>query len=203
MNNNDYLHYQYLKTLNEIDVDKESKINKKKILLFNEYISSNKNFKYNSTYLNDSVDAFFNVCKVFNSKKKRANKFCKLLDKMLFKNKLESNYKSVKDWYIVIDHLFLIEKEDEKGNELAIKFILNKLEEMNKSNLKNTVKNINLEKELKLFNLYNLHNTDVIKFYFDIEIDIIEFTYKFSSMNGKKEINFMLENLNKGSGNKK
>lgn len=203
MNNNDYSFYQYLKTLNEIDIDKESNIYKKLILLFNEYISSNKNFKYNNTYLNDSADTFFSVCKVFDSKKLRANKFCVLLDKMLFKNKLESNYKSVKDWYIVIDHLFLIENDDEKGNELAIKLVLNKLEEMRKSNLISTVKNINLEKELKLFNLYNLQNTDVIKFYFDIEIDIIEFTYKFSSMNGKKEINFMLENLNKGSENEK
>ena len=99
MDNDELKYYSYIHTLNEFS---ESSIEKyeDEIRLFNEYISSNRNFKYNKTYLNDSISDFFEVCKIFQSKKQKVEEF--------YKN-ITEQYESLENWYIVVDHLFLIQ----------------------------------------------------------------------------------------------
>ena len=98
MDNDELKYYRYIHTLNEIF---ESSIEKyeDEIRLFNEYISSNRNFKYNKTYLNDCINDFFEVCKIFQSKKQKVEKF--------YKNIIEQ-YESLGNWYFVVNLLFLI-----------------------------------------------------------------------------------------------
>ena len=65
----DLIYYKYIKTLYNIkDVDTD--IDKNILRLFNEYISSNKDFKYNKSYLDDSVEDFMNCVNTFKKKQK-------------------------------------------------------------------------------------------------------------------------------------
>lgn len=68
MKNFDLIYYQYIDTLCDID-DAKINISIPILKLFNEYISSNTDFKYNKTYLDDSVEDFANCINMFNKKK--------------------------------------------------------------------------------------------------------------------------------------
>lgn len=161
MDNDELKYYRYIHTLNEIF---ESSIEKyeDEIRLFNEYISSNRNFKYNKTYLNDSISDFFEVCKIFQSKKQKVEEF--------YKN-ITEQYESLENWYIVVDHLFLIQNN-------GVILLLDELESKN-SILPN--KEAVLKKELQLFNLYSMDRKNlIVKYYLDDDLNLQEYTQKFS-----------------------
>lgn len=178
--------YQYLNTLNQMTA-KNIKDYEKIIRLFNEFISSNKNFKYNKTYLNDSISDFFCVCEIYQEKKVRAKNYYDFLKNEKFQDKLKNLYSSLDEWYIVIDHLFLI---DENG----IKFVLEEIENINQMS---EIKKINLENELLKFNLYDLSKINVIKYYFSSSNENIDFTEKYYLNKENEMMNGILNKLKK------
>lgn len=146
MEKKDLKYYQYIKTLNELPkkyINQSEEI----IRLFNEYVASNKNFKYNKTYLNDSISDFFAICEVFEKKKEVVERF---------QNHININYESLNKWYIIIDHIFLIENSQ----------LLSVLDALENIYTTPSMKKTTLEQELKLFNLYNMdHNNIIVKYY--------------------------------------
>ena len=68
MKDSDLIYYKYIDTLYNID-NAEININKPLLKLFNEYISSNMDFKYNKTYLDDSVEDFVHCINMFKNKR--------------------------------------------------------------------------------------------------------------------------------------
>lgn len=182
----DLIFYQYLNTLNQMTA-KNIQGYEKIIRLFNEFISSNKNFKYNKTYLDDSISDFFRVCEIYHEKKKRAEKYCCFLKNEKFHEKLKKYYSALNEWYIVIDHLFLI---DENG----FKFVL---EEIENTNQLSKLKKINLENELQKFNLHDLSKINVIKYYFSSSNENIDFTEKYYLTKENEMMNGILNKLKK------
>ncbi len=100
--------------------------------IFCEYISSNPEFKYNGTYLRDSINDFKECLNQFIEKRKAINNFI---------NKLSQEYDSLEKWYIIIDNLYVITPECKM--ELLLDFD----------------KNVYFRKFIHEFNLYTL-NTD-------------------------------------------
>lgn len=182
----DLIFYQYLNTLNQMTA-KNIQGYEKIIRLFNEFISSNKNFKYNKTYLDDSISDFFRVCEIYHEKKERAEKYCYFLENEKFHEKLKKHYSSLNEWYIVIDHLFLI---DENG----FKLVLNEIE--NTKHL-SKIKKINLENELQKFKLHDLSKVNVIKYYFSSSNENIDFTEKYYLTKENEMMNVILNKLKK------
>ncbi len=97
MENKKLKHYEYLKFLDRYtelsDSDKEI------VNLFNTYLSNNKNFKYNSTYLQDSIIPFSTAIESFHYKKRKI---------MEFKDMLSSDYYSLAGWFIIFDNVYVI-----------------------------------------------------------------------------------------------
>lgn len=160
------VYYKYIKTLDKVSND-DIEQHKELIQLFNEYVSSNRNFKYNKTYLNDSISGFLDICKTFQHRKQIVWKFSK---------NIKEHYESLKNWYIVIDHLFLIE-----NNQVVLIF-----DELKENASISFTKKAILENELRIFNLYGMDkNNIVIKYYLESDSDNIEYTEKY---NVKEEI---------------
>ena len=173
MDNEILEYYKYIKTLDKIS---EYGINQygEYIRLFNEYVSSNRNFKYNKTYLNDSIDGFFEICEVFKRKKQILQNFHK---------KILKDYESLEDWYIVFDHIFLVD-----GNKMVLIF-----DDLNNNSLISPIKKSILEKEIALLNLYNMDKYNiVIKYYLNSDIQDINYTEKIS-LNNEININSFVE----------
>ena len=176
MSTDDLIYYQYIQTLNEFSKD-DIKRYKKQLQLFNEYLSSNRNFKYNKTYLDDSIDNFFKACETFQMKKAKAENFRK---------DIFNKYKSIGNWYIIVDHFYLI---DNNGGIL----LFNRLKECDSVMSR---KEIILKEELQLFNLHNIDNRSVIvKYYLDDNLNQTEYIEKYS-ITDNIEINcFVKEDL--------
>lgn len=96
MDNNQY-YYGYITKLYNITKDK---INDKDLLeIFCEFISSNPYFKYNGTFLRDSIILFSDKLEGFMKKKKIVEDF---------NNKFSNNYESLSGWHIIIDNFYVI-----------------------------------------------------------------------------------------------
>ena len=96
MINNSYFS-EYINKLNNLTGDQ---IEDPTLLdVFCEYISSNLNFKYNGTYLTDSVTVFKEKLNIYNQKKDLITQF---------KNKISINYDSLEGWYIIFDNLYVL-----------------------------------------------------------------------------------------------
>lgn len=99
VNSNDNIYFKYLKTLFSLDLNLELNFNVLKV--FCEYISSNKNFKYNKTYLKDSINPFLETVQNLQYK----NKICQA-----FANSLSQKYENFANWVIIIDDIFFIDE---------------------------------------------------------------------------------------------
>ncbi len=96
MINNSYFS-EYINKLNNLTGDQIEDTNL--LDVFCEYISSNPNFKYNGTYLTDSVTVFKEKLNIYNQKKDLITQF---------KNKISINYDSLEGWYIIFDNLYVL-----------------------------------------------------------------------------------------------
>lgn len=96
MGDNNYFS-EYIKLLDKMTAEqiKESNL----LNIFCEYISSNPEFKYNGTYLRDSMTAFQEKLNCFIQKRNLI---------VSFTNKLFYDYDSLGDWYIIIDNIYVI-----------------------------------------------------------------------------------------------
>lgn len=96
MGDNNYFS-EYIKLLDKMT---EEQIKESNLLnIFCEYISSNPEFKYNGTYLRDSMTAFQEKLTWFIQKRNLIASFTK---------ELFHDYDSLSDWYIIIDNLYVI-----------------------------------------------------------------------------------------------
>lgn len=96
MNDNKY----FSKYINQLSKLTSEQINDTNLLdVFCEYISSNPDFKYNGTYLRDSLEAFREKLDVYNQKRELIFSFGK---------KLSLTYESLENLYIIIDNLYVI-----------------------------------------------------------------------------------------------
>lgn len=96
MGDNNYFS-EYIKLLDKMT---EEQIKESNLLnIFCEYISSNPEFKYNGTYLRDSMADFQEKLTCFIKKRNLIISFTK---------KLFYEYDSLGDWYIIIDNLYVI-----------------------------------------------------------------------------------------------
>lgn len=96
MEDNNYFS-EYIKLLDKMT---EEQIKESNLLnIFCEYISSNPEFKYNGTYLRDSMTDFQEKLTCFIKKRNLIVSFTK---------KLFYDYDSLGDWYIIIDNLYVI-----------------------------------------------------------------------------------------------
>lgn len=136
MKDQDLAFYQYLETLNTIN-----EIDDKLLQLFNEYIASNQNFKYNKTYLNDSIEGFKLCISAFKEKSRMVKQFAETLSKKYF---------SLGDWVIIIDNIFVIDCD--------FKQLL--LTEMINPHSNNETHYI-LKQQLNMFNLFSLNNKQI------------------------------------------
>ncbi|MEG0548658.1 MAG: hypothetical protein RR518_07625 [Coprobacillus sp.] len=93
----------FYKYINLLDKLTNKQINEIDLLdLFCEYISSNPEFKYNGTYLRDSLIVF----------QEKLTCFLKKRDLIIsFSNVLSCNYNSLGEWYIIIDNLYIIKPD--------------------------------------------------------------------------------------------
>lgn len=96
MNDNKYFS-EYIKMLCGLDSDKVYDTDL--LDIFCEYISSNPDFKYNGTYLRDSIILFQQKLESFKQKRNLITSFNK---------KLSCDYASLEHWYIIIDNLYVI-----------------------------------------------------------------------------------------------
>ena len=174
MNRENIEHYDYINTIesmtsilsksdSEDDSGKSSDVilndhDKNLIILFNKYISSNRNFKYNGTYLNDMLEKFENSCKKYKVIKEKAEEI---------KQSIEDKYLSMSGCYIVINHVFAIY---ETANVLHIDTVLNQINEIKRIKVKDKAKakakELNLWNELKNFNLYDMDDRNIIISYY-------------------------------------
>lgn len=88
-------YYEYIDDLCNIDIKDE-----KLLPLFSIYISSNKDFKYNATYLTDSIASFKKTVEIFQNKKEKVQKFAE---------NLITKYSAPCDWCMIFDDVFLID----------------------------------------------------------------------------------------------
>ena len=88
---------EYINILSKLTSDQ---INDTDLLnIFCEYISSNPDFKYNGTYLRDSIVEFQGKLAIYNQKRNLIT---------LFQKKLSRDYDSLDNWYIIIDNTYVI-----------------------------------------------------------------------------------------------
>lgn len=136
-------YYGYIKELYRI-----ADISEEQIMLlnaYNAYISSNKDFKYNKTYLDDSIDNFKLCLLAFRDKLKLTRDFAERLSK---------KYDSLNNWIIIVDDVFII---DSKFN---FSLLIDKIKS------EDEVSGI-LVKCLEKFNLFSLNKNYIKVMYFD------------------------------------
>ena len=152
--------YQYIKVLDNISSSCE--IDEKLIKLFNVYISSNKNFKYNGTYLNDSIDGFNKMIDVYNYKKADAKNIM-----------LQFNGEKIlsEDTFVVVDHLFVIKNTILPLNIVDVLegFITREKEQIHDV-MEEYIKKC-LVSEMKKINLFNMREDNIIIKYYNMYID--------------------------------
>lgn len=157
--------YEYIKKLDKLAKLQEShkQIINDYIKVFNEYVSSNEQFKYNKTYLNDSIQGFNNMLNIYNRLLKKVKEIHDTLKKKIYTIDINKR----KKFYIVVNHLFVIDDDD-------ISLIIEKLKICKLEEMKNT-----LEKELSLLNLHNFSQYNiVITYYINDNNEQIDFTDK-------------------------
>lgn len=143
----DLIYYKYIKTLYNIkDVDTD--IDKNILRLFNEYISSNKDFKYNKSYLDDSVEDFINCVNTFKKKQKFVEEA---------KEKLSKKYKSLQKWIIIFDNIFIVDSS----------YTLSLLTDII-DNCDNKIKYI-LNQQIEQFNFYSTNHNNIKIYYYNTE----------------------------------
>ena len=175
---NEIKFYQFVKVLDKIssscDIDEDL------IQLFNMYISSNKNFKYNGTYLNDSIDGFKSMIEIYNIKKNIA---CGIM-KQFENEKVLSEYT-----FIIVDHLFVIKNTIAPMSivDVVEKYITKDKEQIHDVMRENVKRN--LMSETKEINLYNMRKDSVIVKYYDMNIDLKNPIY-ISRVNNALELNW-------------
>lgn len=139
----DLNYYKYIKTIYDI-----KNIDQDLLRLFNEYISSNKDFKYNKSYLDDSIGDFMECVNAF----KRKQEFVKNTKKSLSKK-----YKSLNNWIIILDNVFMIDSQ------------------FNLSLLTDTINSYNdktkyiLKQQLEQFNLYSMDHNNIKIYYYNTQ----------------------------------
>ena len=143
----DVKYYKYIETLYNIN-DVEADINKPILKLFNEFISSNRDFKYNKTYLDDSIEDFVNCVDVFKKKQLYVEKI---------KKKLLRKYKHLQKWIIVIDNIFMID------SSCKLILLTHVIESYN-----NKTKYV-LKEQLEQFNFYSMNNNNIKIYYYNTE----------------------------------
>ena len=152
--------YQYIKVLDNIS--SSSEIDEKLIKLFNVYISSNKNFEYNGTYLNDSIDGFKKMIDIYNYKKSDAAN-------IMFQFNSEKILSE--DTFIVVDHLFVIKNTILPLNVVDVLegYITREKEQIHDAMEEHIKKCI--VSEMKKINLFNMHKDNIIVKYYNMYID--------------------------------
>ncbi len=112
MNENKY-YKEFIKKLDNITEDNnitDDKINNQDLLyIFCEFISSNPYFKYNGTYLRDSIVLFDEKISGFLEKKKIIKSFI---------DEISKKYESLYGWHLIIDNYYVITQD------LKIKLLL-------------------------------------------------------------------------------
>ena len=146
MDKNELEHYKYIDFLNNLSSYSKDKY-KNAIILFNEYISSNRNYKYNKTYLSDSIDDFFRTLDTYFNKRE--------ITKKLYKE-VQSKNIDLKKYLLVIDNIFVIA-------ESGLSIIPKKLEKCNYK------QDIILSTELRYFKLFNFNSHFIVVNYYSYE----------------------------------
>ena len=152
--------YQYIKVLDNIS--SSSEIDEELIKLFNVYIASNKNFKYNGTYLNDSIDGFNKMIDVYNYKKADAGNIM-----LQFKGERILS----EDAFIIVDHLFVLKNTILPLNVVNVLegYITQEKEQIHDV-MKEHIKKC-LVSEMKKINLFNMRKDNIIIKYYNMCID--------------------------------
>lgn len=144
------IHYEYIDDLCSIDI-----MDEKLLQIFSIYISSNRDFKYNTTYLIDSIANFKNIIETFRNKKERIIKFSESLSK---------NYVTPCDWIIILDDVFLID------NYFRFSTLTTFVKNYNSANGKNSsqVSEKIIKYHLKQFNLFSLKHKEIKVVYYNL-----------------------------------
>ena len=148
MKDSDLIYYKYIDTLYNID-NAEININKPLLKLFNEYISSNTDFKYNKTYLDDSVEDFVHCINMFKNKRSFVEKT---------KKELLKEYKHLQNWIIILDNIFTI---DSLCDQTLLTHIIDCYDD---NNTKYVLKN-----QLEQFNFYSMNTNNIKIYYYNTE----------------------------------
>lgn len=109
MNDNNFSE-RYIRELDELSNQENLDMNLLKV--FCEYVSSNSSFKYNGTYLLDSIKIFEEKLEIYKEKRKLITKF---------KDNLNYQYDGLNGWYMIFDNLYIISPAFEMDLLLNIK----------------------------------------------------------------------------------
>ena len=158
------IYYEYIDDLCNIDFKDE-----KLLQLFSIYISSIRDFKYNATYLTDSIATFKKSVEIFQNKKEKVQKFSENLIKKC---------STPCDWFMVFDDVFLID------NYFRFTTLITFIKNFNSSNDENTLYILEKIKKnhLKQFNLFSLNSKKIKVVYYNL-VDKRNYSYidEFSS----------------------
>ncbi len=160
MDKNELTQYKYIKIINNLSgiIEKDKNL----ITLFSEFISNNKDFRYNKTYLTDQIQDFTKCVENFNKKRDKIQEF---------NSNLKNKYKSLKDWVIILDNVFIID------SDFKVKLLVDKIAELNKlkkisidENHKIKIQGdiINLSQYVSEFKLFNIDENKIFIRYLNI-----------------------------------
>ncbi len=145
---NDLIYYEYINDLCDTDI-----VDEKLLRLFSVYISSNRDFKYNATYLIDSIEKFKDNIAAFQRKREKVIRFAEILSKQ---------YVTPCNWIIILDDVFIID------DDFNFSTLTTFLKENDFSNNKlQRIEGI-AKYHLKLFNLFAINCKTVKSAYYNL-----------------------------------